>query len=491
MPILKSLLGRSNFVKNISYVSLGSIAAQAISLAASVFLTRLYSPEEFGEFSVVLSISSVIAIVATLRLETAIPLAKDDGESKRIAEAALFSVFICTVFIVLALAIAETSWNLTRASNIEASRWLVPAFVSSTAAWSVMSMLQSRRGNFSGLSLSTVSSSAIQNLGQILAGVTHAGALGLSAGYVVGRAWNVGVLSRGSGIRINNRFEQHWSTIKRWRRMPLMTMLPSLLNMLSVGSVALFVASFYGNMFAGYFALAVRILALPAALLGQAVRTVFYPKTAEVERNGNGMKQLIETATTALVVAAVPVFGLILLLGPEIFELVFGSEWRYAGTISALLAPWLGTSFISSPLSGLVTVKDQLGRLLALSFVETTIRLSSLYLGVFFENPMAGIAAYSLVGAFTSICYIIWALRLAGSKGTEWVKAQAAYLAITCTMYSVLLLTKGMMSAWIFVTLAILLTAGMLLYAGIWTWKTLLRPRARVAVLTSAAQNDQ
>jgi O-antigen/teichoic acid export membrane protein len=242
-------------------------------------------------------------------------------------------------------------------------------------------------------------------------------------------------------------------------------MIPSLLNTISVGAISLLVALLYGTVLAGLFALALRMLALPAALVGQAVRTVFYPKTAEVERNGGSLIQLTETATSVLVFASVPVFGSVLLFGPEMFALAFGAEWRQAGVVSAILAPWLATSFISSPLSGLMTVKDQLGQLFYLSLLETTLRLSSLAAGYLMGEPMVGIACYSAAGTIISLYYIGWSLRLSGSSGITWTRTRWRYLAVAAATYGTLLACRSSISYPLFALLAGSLTITMLAFA--------------------------
>ena len=62
------------FAKNVLTLLTGSTIAQAIPIAVSPILTRLYTPEDFGILALFLAIVSFIAIVFTGQYESAIIL---------------------------------------------------------------------------------------------------------------------------------------------------------------------------------------------------------------------------------------------------------------------------------------------------------------------------------------------------------------------------------------------------------------------------------
>jgi len=63
---------KSDFKKNVLTLMAGTTIAQAIPIAISPILTRLYTPEEFGLFALFLAIVSIFGVVATMRYEMAI-----------------------------------------------------------------------------------------------------------------------------------------------------------------------------------------------------------------------------------------------------------------------------------------------------------------------------------------------------------------------------------------------------------------------------------
>ena len=71
--------------RSLSFLVSGTVFAQGIQFAASLFLARLYTPDEFGQYASILAIASVFGAVITFSYPTAIPLAEDDEESRVLA----------------------------------------------------------------------------------------------------------------------------------------------------------------------------------------------------------------------------------------------------------------------------------------------------------------------------------------------------------------------------------------------------------------------
>lgn len=474
MAVRRKRFSIAPFYAHVGRLSLATVGAQVVQLVASVFLARLYTPTEFGEFSVAFSVSCVLAALATMRLEAAVPLAKDDHEAATITAAAMWWVITTAIGLTGVLfahaVLTEHAWTAFGAGQ---SVWLIPPMVAALGAWSTLRMLQSRLQRFTAISVSSVTGAAVQSVGQLVAGLAGAGSIGLSTGYALGRLWNALSLRRGTGLTIVWRPGPNLRATAPWRRFSLLMIGPSILNMVSVSSIAPIVALMYGVAFSGIFSFATRILAVPSALLGQALSVVFYPKVAEMERRGAAMTDAIMRAVTGLLMISVPTFGLVMALGPELFALVFGPTWRTSGTVAAALAPWLAASFISSPLSGLMTVKNQLPRVVAISIVEITARIGGLAVGVILGEPMLGVAAYSAAGVLISAYSVSWSLRLAGTSTRAWIGRNRRYLAVVLVGYSILFLGKGRLPLPAFVALVAVLEVALLSWAAWWLFRVI------------------
>ncbi len=74
----------ASFIKNSLSLISGNIVAQSISIATMPLITRLYTPEQFGVFSVIMSIVAVLGPISTLRLNEVIILPDNNEEANNI-----------------------------------------------------------------------------------------------------------------------------------------------------------------------------------------------------------------------------------------------------------------------------------------------------------------------------------------------------------------------------------------------------------------------
>lgn len=92
----------NSFWKNVTSVFAGVFIAQLIPIIGSLFIARIFIPEVFGDFSVWLANTTILATLLTLRFETALAIV-EDGE-KRVK--AVFYTFGISLLISLILGIS-------------------------------------------------------------------------------------------------------------------------------------------------------------------------------------------------------------------------------------------------------------------------------------------------------------------------------------------------------------------------------------------------
>ena len=78
--MIKRFLPKSTYAKNVLTLMTGTGLAQAIPIAISPILTRIYTPEEFGVFALYMAIASILTVLVTGRYEMAILLPKKDPD---------------------------------------------------------------------------------------------------------------------------------------------------------------------------------------------------------------------------------------------------------------------------------------------------------------------------------------------------------------------------------------------------------------------------
>ncbi len=82
--MFKKLL-KNEYLKNISTVATGTFLSQLVLILFIPILSRIYTPNEFGLYSLFIAFSSSIAIISTFTYERAIVLPKEKTESNFIS----------------------------------------------------------------------------------------------------------------------------------------------------------------------------------------------------------------------------------------------------------------------------------------------------------------------------------------------------------------------------------------------------------------------
>ncbi len=379
--------------------------------------------------------SILVATVCSLSYPVAVQLADSEEE----AHGLFWLTAISSAIIVTPLVLLSAQVVTTETHGIEVLLlWGAGAILAVvTNLWTALRSLVSRHERFNEVSASAVVDSGAQATSQIALGFSSLGGLGLTFGYVFGKLVSTITLVV-YGRRHLRRAKNLWGVAGKWRRQSLLLTPTTLLNQASVTAIGPIVVTLFGTDLAGQFSLAMRMLAVPSALLGQSVAIVLFPKIARMTREGIETASSIESVATVLSLVAIPVFSVTLLLGPELFSLMFGSEWRDAGVAAAALSPWLAASLVASPLSSVLTVHQRLERLLFLGVIEAALRMGALGLGSTVDNWQLGLGLYSGAGLVIAFFGLSWVLGLSGTNIRKWLSTWSVHQGVILGMIAAL-----------------------------------------------------
>ena len=117
--MLKRLLNKSDFFKNVTTLITGTVIAQLIPLLLRPVLSRIYSEEEFGTFTIYLSIIGILGSVGNLKYEGSIVLPDTDKKASALVLGSLivsllFSVVWLLVFLIFENNIIEIYPNIAK-----------------------------------------------------------------------------------------------------------------------------------------------------------------------------------------------------------------------------------------------------------------------------------------------------------------------------------------------------------------------------------------
>ncbi|MBW3085882.1 hypothetical protein KEM60_02093 [Austwickia sp. TVS 96-490-7B] len=450
-------LGQGGAGRHVAQLGGGTAVVMVIQFAAQVVLGAWYSPADYGVFGNLVSFATVAAMIATLRLEMAIPLAGDEAEADDIARFSIRVASLVSLVLVPVCVVMAVRADLVPA-DYQVSVLIAPFVVWASACFAVLRSYQSRRQQFRQMSDANVAgtlATAGMQLGMGKAGLVSAG---LGVGYGVGRLLSTTMMITRSGLDLRGRVAP--GLVRRWSQFPTWILFPAVVNALTVGAVAPLVTALYGQEFAGHFSFTQRMLSAPIALLGQAVASVFYVRFAAMHRDDKDTSGHMVRLATVLLGLGLVIFVPITLLCREVFILIWAdNKWEVAGHISAFLAPWLMMNFTSNPLAGYATVKNAVKRLCLLSCLEGGVRVPALALGLWVGGPMAGVQAYSFAGLVICLYWTIWVMRLSGAtRATAW-RIVAMPLVVIMAAWAFAQVGRGLTGETTYVVLALVFSA--------------------------------
>jgi O-antigen/teichoic acid export membrane protein len=396
----------------------GTAGGQALALASAPVLSRLYSPSDFGIFTVLTSLVAIVGTVAALRFELAVPLPEKERDAHGLVALGLMSTGV--TFVVTSLVVAFAGSRLAQAfdqPNLMPWLWCVPLTSTVMGAYLVLNQLAIRHRRYGAIGRRNLLQSVAMVATQLVAGLTSFKAGGLILGLGVGQATSAVSLVKGSGLfsvearegRERHRLSQ---TARRYRRFPLLLAPSGLLNVMGLQLPVVLIAYWYGTSVAGWMGLTQRVLSLPVMLVGTAIAQVYLAELARAARDdlARAHRLFLVASQRLLVVAIVAAAGLVV-LGPRLFGLVFGDEWRTSGQYAQALAVSLAAQLVAVPVSQTLIVFER--QTTQLGWDAGRLALMAGAVSACYLLGGSAIAAIWTYGVSSALAYVVsWGLSL-------------------------------------------------------------------------------
>jgi len=355
---------KSEFNKNVLTLMTGTTVAQAIPIAISPILTRLYTPEDFGVFAIFLAITSVLGNIANARYELAILLPKKNEDAINIF--ALGFIITCTISIfILILVIFLNDYFVNLLGNKEIGFWLyfVPLAVFFSALYNLLYYFNNRIKNYKDLRNATILKSIILVIIQLSFGFVKSGASGLISGQLLSNIFvNLRLIKN---ILKNKVLVSKISKAKmialanKYKKFPKYLLVAHGINSLSAQSQIILFSNFFSTNIVGFLAFTQRTLSVPTSIIAESIGNVFRQEAITCyNKNKECLEIYISTFKKLLIIAILP-FSILFFLSPVIFVVIFGESWRIAGEYAQVLTPMYFLQFVISPLSQMYIIAEK------------------------------------------------------------------------------------------------------------------------------------
>jgi O-antigen/teichoic acid export membrane protein len=373
----------------------GSALAQVLPLLLGPWIARLYTPAEYGQFSLVWTVAMNLAVVGCARYEFALALEDDAGAAR------LLALCLRVLLAVTAAAIAiGAAWMLWADLPLAA---VLPLAVGALAASQALAQWASRAGQFAAVARARVTQWGGGALAQVGLGLAQTGPWGLIGGATLATACAAALQARPAPLG-------GWSALTRPQALadlaskhsafPLLNTPHAFAGALQDTLAIALLTAWLGAPEAGAWALALRYLKAPASLVGGSLSQTLYPQLTRASSPQEALA-LVRRSLGLLAALALPLMLVLLLAGPWLFEAVFGPPWRGAGELARSLAPYVALHFIAAPLSVVPMAWGAQAWALKLALVGQGVFIAGLAVGL----KLGGLAGAGWGVSAVTTCY--------------------------------------------------------------------------------------
>ncbi len=362
--MFSKLKPKSEFTRNVLTLMTGTTIAQAIPIAISPILTRIYTPEDFGILSLYSAAVAIIGSISSMNYEYAIMLPKKDEDAIN-----LFALgFVITTFIslfMLLLIVFFHNYFVELLNNKEISVWLylMPLSVFLIGLLNLLTYFNNRKKQYKDLASATVVKSLALSVLQVGIGVIKSGASGLIIGQIFSNMFgNIkllqNILNKKTLLAKIDK-EKMILLAKRYKDFPKFSVWATLTNTASFQVTNIFISALFSVATLGFYSLVQRVLGMPSALIGRSIGQVFFQEAAQERQNSGKAHKAFNSTIKKLILIGILIFGFLFFTVEDIFTFVFGQKWQIAGEYAKILMPLFFIRFISSTVSVINTVFEK------------------------------------------------------------------------------------------------------------------------------------
>ena len=390
--------------KNLSIVLGGVGIAQLIPFLFSFLIARLYSPEQFGIFGLLLSITGPLSVIVCLRYELAIALPKDENESLGLVKLGWIIAFLLSLISILAIFVYSLFVIDFQYSSLY---FIVPPFIIFVAVGQTINYWLQRKEQFKKIAfLKIIQTSSISIL-TVLFGYFFLKD-GLVLGYILG--WLILAFVSFFILFRAKSFSQKASSnlvllMKKYKDYPLYNAFPALLQAVCI-SIPLWIAQkYFSTNDVGFFNLTRQLLLVITGIGIPAFTQIYYQRSvAALHQNKEQFTEFKKFFSILLVLSVIAVI-ILFFFGNELFIILYGSNWSPSGKIASILIFSTSLQLIVFPLA---TVLNTIQKIKIASLWQILYFLSLITLYFFkFKSFNSFLKVYIVVESSMLIVYFL------------------------------------------------------------------------------------
>ncbi len=358
MPIKPNLIQslKSEYSKNIITLSSGTAISGLIPVIGSLFIMKLYTPEDYGLLAMYMAIYAVLSVVSTGRYELSIVIPKEDDEAASLTHLSISISFVFNLLVLGVLLFLDLiGLEIESLNKLGIWKYALPMSSFFLGSFNALFYWQNRTSKYKRMAFSRIANNAFTTGFQLLGAWFNPAFSTLIFGRIVGRFSSLIVLLQNPPKMSTSWIQSMIDAGRRYAKFPLHLTLSYFLNALYQQIPILFISYLYAPEYTGYLALAMQVIVVPNVLVSSALGDVFRQRAA-ADYNQYGRFDYIFKRTIRLsaLLGILPYIALYFLA--ETLFAWYDESWQQTGHIASILSLALYFSFAITPIDKSATI---------------------------------------------------------------------------------------------------------------------------------------
>jgi lipopolysaccharide exporter len=392
--------------KSVVYVLSAGILAQIFNFLFSPIISRLYTPESIGQYTVISAYTAIIVPICFFRYELTIPVIKDNlFASKLIFTLLKFGILIGSLLTCILFFLINTgplSWALFITVFFGVIISCMTLWCSRCEAYSAINYNRLGTVILNGTTIILLASVFPNNPINLLLGFVISNLLGLCVMiYVTHKSGKLPICSQNRNFNLKE-FINEYSDFPKYN-LPM-----TVVDQFSSNLPLILVFNYFGDMASGQLAMCNNILRTPISILGTSIAQVFFMNAQKNLEYPFKLRRLFFQNVLVLGLVSIILIITISLFGPWLFSSVMGSNWKESGEMAKIMVWATGAILVCSPTSILPSLLKLQKTQFLITLCFSILKTMMLFFGCWFGDFKFALIIYVLAELLGLGTYMIW-----------------------------------------------------------------------------------
>lgn len=418
-------------IKNTLKLSSSQVLMYLLPLIVTPILSRLYSPEAFGEWGVFSSLLMIINIGVMLGYENAI--VKTELSNVAAVSTICFIIALSLTLLIFITFQIGTTLGIDFFIQFPSPTMFYICIITSALS-TIFSNVSNRHEKYAVMSVANIVSGSTQAVARIIFGTILI--VGLN-GLILGTTLSHCIVVTYYLICLYKMFNKNFVTqislsrmleqIRRYKNFPLFDAPSSILAFAAFNLPIIILSLYFSKAEIGCYSIIIQLLLLPMSFIGSSMGRVYYRQLVGIEN-----EKITNVTTTVLkLTAIISILPLLFIAigGDKLIVVFLGEKWHTAGNIALCLALWSFPTILTQPLIPLLRIKDKMNLLFICNLIYFVGGIGSiLLLAQFTDNLYLILIFYSIICSLAKFLLFRYILKLSGVKFSVFYKISTLWI---------------------------------------------------------------